>query len=67
MDKMDKHVKAAIGRQMKLPNGSTLVMNEKKKSPEPRGRVVRKESAEKPAYTPVGKVVRRAPVPRGKG
>jgi hypothetical protein len=60
MDKMEKHAKAAIGRQMKLPNGSMPAAPEKKKSPEPRGHVVRKESAEKPAYTPVGKVVRRA-------
>lgn len=63
MDKMDKHVKAAIGRQMKLPNGSTLVVSEKKKSPEPLGRVVRKESVEKPSYVPMGKVVRK---PKGK-
>jgi hypothetical protein len=67
MDKTEKHVKAAIGQQTKLPNGSTLVVNEKKKLPEPRGRVVRKESTEKKAYTPVGKVVRRVTVPKRKG
>ena len=59
MDKTEKHVKAAIGRQTKLPNGSTLVVNEKKKLPEARGRVVRKEASEKPSYVPTGKVVRR--------
>jgi hypothetical protein len=34
------------------------ILKEKKKLPEPRGRVVRKESVEKKVYVPVGKVVR---------
>lgn len=61
MDKMDKRAKAAIGQQKKSLNGSTPAANEKKKLPQPLGRVVRKEGSEKPSYVPMGRVVRRPP------
>lgn len=63
MDKMDKHVKAATGQAKKSPSGSTPAATEKRKLPESRGRVVRKEGSEKPSYVPMGKVVRK---PKGK-
>lgn len=61
MEKMDKHAKAATGQPKKSPSGSTPAATEKKKLPEPRGRVVRKEASEKQSYVPMGKVVRRPP------
>lgn len=58
MKKPVNTVKGATERQKKLQSGSMQTLTEKKKLPEPRGRVVRKESA-KPAYEPRGKVVRK--------
>lgn len=58
MKKPEDTVKDAIGRQKKSPSGTMPIQKEKRKLPEPRGRVVRKESAEKPKYLPAGKVVR---------
>lgn len=58
MKKPEDTVKDVIGRQKKSLNGTMPIQKEKKKLPEPRGRVVRKESNNKPKYTPVGKVVR---------
>ena len=58
MKKQDNSVKGAIERQKKSPNGSTQLPKEKKKLPEPRGRVVRKEKQERIKYVPNGKVVR---------
>lgn len=58
MKKPEDTVKDVIGRQKKSLNGTMPIQKEKKKLPEPRGRVVRKESSDSPKYTPVGKVVR---------
>lgn len=58
MKKPEDTVKGVTERQKKSQNGTTPIQKEKKKLPEPRGRVVRKESVEKPKYVPAGKVVR---------
>jgi hypothetical protein len=58
MTKKENIVKGVTDHQKKLPSGSMPILKEKKKLPEPRGRVVRKESVEKKVYVPVGKVVR---------
>lgn len=50
--------KGAGAPPKKSPSGSTQVKKEKPKLREPLGRVVRKESVEKPKYSPRGKVVR---------
>ena len=61
MKKPEDTVKDVIGRQKKSLNGTMPIQKEKKKLPGPRGRVVRKESAERPKYVPAGKVVRNKP------
>lgn len=59
MKKPENTAKDAIGQPKKSKNGSTQVKTEKKKLPEPRGRVVRKENASNGKYVPIGKVVRK--------
>jgi hypothetical protein len=59
MKKQDNSAKDAKEHRKKLPSGTTQQPKEKKKLPEPRGRVVRKKSNSKGKYIPVGKVVRK--------
>lgn len=58
MKKEPMSAKGAGAPPKKSPSGSTQVKKEKPKLREPLGRVVRKESVEKPKYSPRGKVVR---------
>ena len=59
MKKQEDTVKDVIEPHKKLKSGSMPIQKEKKKLPEARGRVVRREKTEKKKYSPLGKVVRR--------
>lgn len=61
MKKQGDTVKDATEPHKRLKSGSMPIQKEKKKLPDSRGRVVRKEASEKPSYVPTGKVVRRPP------
>lgn len=61
MKKQEDTVKDATEPHKRSKSGSMLIQKEKKKLPEARGRVVRKEESEKPSYVPMGKVIRRPP------
>lgn len=58
MKKPEDIVKVATEHRKKLLSGTMPTQKEKKKLPEARGRVVKKESSDRPKYIPIGKVVR---------
>lgn len=59
MKRQEDTVKDATELHKRLKSGSMPIQKEKRKLPEPRGRVVRQEKTEKRKYSPLGKVVRR--------